>query len=312
MALLIGMDEAGYGPNLGPLVVTVTAWTVPGAPRDCDLWSRFADAVTPAPARGDDKLHVADSKQVYRSGDGLAALERGVWAALRLAGHSPAGYHDLCGALCRDASLDVEPWFEGRDLPLPRHAANGSDGAAARWRECCRANGIELRAIRSDVVLTERFNRLTRDSGSKGVALSRISLQLLREIWDPDADEPALIIADKHGGRNRYDDLLAEIADGLMIFRQEEGMNVSRYRLGAAEIRFQAKAEAHLPVALASMVSKYLRELSMELFNDYWRGHVPALKPTKGYPVDARRFRGDIAEAQARLGLADDALWRQR
>ena len=34
MGLLIGMDEAGYGPNLGPLVVTVTVWEVPGSPRD--------------------------------------------------------------------------------------------------------------------------------------------------------------------------------------------------------------------------------------------------------------------------------------
>jgi hypothetical protein len=30
MALLIGMDEAGYGPNLGPLVISATAWEVPG------------------------------------------------------------------------------------------------------------------------------------------------------------------------------------------------------------------------------------------------------------------------------------------
>src|SRR5688500_12326261 len=26
MGILIGMDEAGYGPNLGPLVVAATAW----------------------------------------------------------------------------------------------------------------------------------------------------------------------------------------------------------------------------------------------------------------------------------------------
>ena len=28
MGFLIGMDEAGYGPNLGPLVVAATVWEV--------------------------------------------------------------------------------------------------------------------------------------------------------------------------------------------------------------------------------------------------------------------------------------------
>jgi hypothetical protein len=28
MGILIGMDEAGYGPNFGPLVVAATAWEV--------------------------------------------------------------------------------------------------------------------------------------------------------------------------------------------------------------------------------------------------------------------------------------------
>src|SRR3954452_13849763 len=32
MGILIGMDEAGYGPHLGPLVIAATVWHVPDEP----------------------------------------------------------------------------------------------------------------------------------------------------------------------------------------------------------------------------------------------------------------------------------------
>src|SRR5580700_8182358 len=44
MGFVIGMDEAGYGPNLGPLVLTATVWEVPGRwPKRTDFWQVFAD-----------------------------------------------------------------------------------------------------------------------------------------------------------------------------------------------------------------------------------------------------------------------------
>jgi len=97
-----------------------------------------------------------------------------------------------------------------------------------------------------------------------------------------------------------------------MVLRRQEGRELSCYRVGNSEIRFQMRAESQFPVAVASMVSKYVRELAMVLFNRFWQNHVADLKPTKGYPVDARRFRQEIAEAQQRLDLDDDVLWRVR
>src|SRR6266478_5270850 len=82
MALLIGMDEAGYGPNLGPLVISATAWEVPGDPRKIDLWEKFAGIVEQtAPANGE-HIQIADSKEVYTPARGLDNLETGVLHAL--------------------------------------------------------------------------------------------------------------------------------------------------------------------------------------------------------------------------------------
>jgi ribonuclease HII len=89
-------------------------------------------------------------------------------------------------------------------------------------------------------------------------------------------------------------------------------MEQSRYGVGPAEIRFETKSERHLPVALASMVSKYIRELAMNLFNRFWSERQAGLKKTAGYPVDALRFKAEIAAVQKELGIADDILWRER
>ena len=322
MGLVIGMDEAGYGPNFGPLVVTVTVWEVRGAPEKADFWSRLAAMCCSDPQRDDERLHVADSKIVYSPARGLAALERSVLAACRMAGLDCSSFRSLWDSLrAPSEDDDVEPWFDGEDVLLPcRTEAEPLDGLASRWHACCRKHGMRLLAIRSDLVLTRRFNRSTEHYGGKGAALSKISLKLLRSVWDPDTDGRTLIIADKHGGRNRYDVLLHEVLEDLsepgigppLVQRLQESRDLSRYRVGKTELRFQTRAESHFPVALASMVSKYLRELAMLLFNRFWTRHIPDLRPTAGYPTDAYRFRKHIAAAQQRLGIPDEILWRAR
>jgi hypothetical protein len=52
--------------------------------------------------------------------------------------------------------------------------------------------------------------------------------------------------------------------------------------------------------------------MAMMCFNQFWLSHLPGLKATKGYPVDARRFRTDITEIQKQLGIPDEILWRER
>jgi hypothetical protein len=325
------MDEAGYGPNYGPLIIGATVWEVPGDPRKIDLWRAFEGIVEQTAPVDDAHIQIADSKQVYNPAKGLVNLERGVLRALavhrRCAGSVdgeansgappatfPKSFRELFGqvGVCHADELDGEPWFAGADLPLP---ASQDDALANRWHERCSSQGIRLRSIRADVVLTRRFNEQTRAEDSKGRTLSDISMRLLRHVWLECAGEEhdtVLILADKHGGRNRYHEFLPTVFGDSFIRCLLESMEKSRYRVANAEIRFETKSERHLPVALASMVCKYLRELSMKLFNQYWVERQPGLKPTAGYPLDAVRFRGDIAALQKQLGIEDEILWRER
>jgi hypothetical protein len=59
------------------------------------------------------------------------------------------------------------------------------------------------------------------------------------------------------------------------------------------------------------MTAKYVRELAMQAFNEFWSERVPGLVATAGYPVDAGRWRAAAADAIRAAGVADDSLWRR-
>ncbi len=63
---------------------------------------------------------------------------------------------------------------------------------------------------------------------------------------------------------------------------------------------------------MASMASKYLRELAMRALNEFWCSRVSDLRPTAGYPQDAKRFKAHIGAVQAELQIDDRVLWRVR
>lgn len=317
MGTFIGTDEAGYGPNLGPLVITATAWEVPDDPREFEFFAALDEAVSQQAERNSSRLHVADSKEVYSPAKGIGSLETSVLSLLRLLDWKPGSFSQLCGDLSRFLAepnpLAGEPWYADADLTLPQLAKEVAiETGSKSLLDACESAGIRLLEVRSEIVSPERFNSLCETHGNKAAALSKTTLGLIRSVWAPDSTEATLIVGDKHGGRNRYDDLIDEQLDGQMIFRLGEGKERSTYRVGSTELRFQMRAESHFPVAVSSMVCKYVRELAMELFNQFWQKHLPDLKPTKGYPVDAKRFREEIAEKQAELGIADDVLWRNR
>lgn len=315
MALLVGMDEAGLGPNLGPYVVTATVWEVPGDADDVDLWAIFSDILTSTPQRGDPRLHFGDSKAVFQPGKGLKALEAGVLTTLSLReGELPETDRQLRRAVSSEGTdrMEADPWYAGENLPIPLESCHEEiANHSARWRKVLEAEGIRLQGIHCTILEPARFNELMARHQNKSTALSTASLALLRHAV-PDVSLTTHAWCDKHGGRNRYDLLLTEAFDGEFVFRLKESAECSTYRIGNLEVQFQPRAEEHFPVAVASMVSKYVRELAMCRFNRYWQEKVPGLKPTQGYPVDARRFVQQITAAVQQLGLSPDQIWRCR
>jgi ribonuclease HII len=317
MPWIIGIDEAGYGPNLGPLVMTAVSCWVPEKRADVDLWDLLASAVRRPTDPADERFLIADSKQVYSSTRGLRDLEAGVGPLLSLA--EKPRLPDLIGRLCPGSTTELcgERWYTGTSvLPLE---ANGEEVAAATARlgQTCQSNQVFWGPVRSVVVCPARFNQIVARFGSKGAVLGQGLTELLRASLADGDGEPVRFFIDKHGGRNTYAAMLQDAVPGGLVIAREESMARSTYQIAGhpREVRltFQPRADTeHFCVAWASMVSKYLREVLMREFNHYWQTHVPGLKPTAGYPGDAARYFRAIWPAAERLGLTRTSIWRER
>ncbi len=320
--LLIGTDEAGYGPNLGPLVVAATAWSVPDEALPPDLYSRLASVITPVPlGRGAnaEKLAVADSKALYSPATGVRTLEIGALALAASIDVVPGGWKELWRAFA-PSSRDLQssgPWFADYDAATP-FASSLADisSISTRLKQAYDQTECRMLAMRAAVIAPEEFNDRVDALGGKGVLLSETTLSLIQQLLELFPSQPAFVTCDKHGGRNRYIDLLQRRWTDDLIEIREESRATSRYRWGPkarrVEIEFRVGGEAMVPCAAASMLAKYLRERSMEAFNAFWCARVPGLAPTAGYPVDALRFRRDVDAVRQSLEITDQAFWRKK
>ncbi|MBX9788662.1 MAG: hypothetical protein K2Y37_07075 [Pirellulales bacterium] len=340
MPFLIGIDEAGYGPNLGPLVIAATLWRIDGPlPDDDQLDARVAQvisrqaprarralvkagAATDAVARSTAarRVRIADSKAIYKPHLGLAPLELNVLAMSTAAGALPTDCLAFWQTVAPQAvpHRDAEVWNREFNPQLPLEAdARTIARLGQRVAAGLEVAGLRFLGARATVLFPAQFNQCVADAGSKGAALSHLSVALMAEcLATCRGGEVIRVLGDKHGGRHYYGPLLQHQFPEWLVEVHDEGAARSLYRFGPPERRvevvFRARGERSLPTALASMFAKYLRELSMRAFNKFWCARVPQLRPTAGYPGDAQRFKRAIAGAQAELGIDDAALWRSR
>lgn len=328
MPYVIGTDEAGYGPNLGPLCVGATIWEIDDCIDPADLYKPLKRCVTNSVDRAGKKRVVwADSKAIYKNHSGLDHLERGVLTALALSGHAPTAWDQLWNCLGVSAIESTpEPWHDGYSATMPLWMSDEDDAPAWMCGEAIAdladglkadlaAAGVRLVGVLCRAVFPGTFNEMVAVS-NKADALSRITLGLVAEALSTIAGQRVQVFCDKHGGRDYYLPLLqTQFCDDWVEVRQQSE-SASTYRFGNEESRvdigFYVGGERFLPVALASMTAKYLRETAMRPFNEFWCRHVPGLKPTAGYPTDSWRFKKQIADAQRELAIEDRILWRER
>jgi hypothetical protein len=316
----VGIDEAGYGPLLGPLVIGATLWQVPPEQVNADWWDSLTDCLCRAGGRGEARLPVGDSKQTFDRKRGLWTLERTVLAFAQAAGLRPRTVGELLAKLGYEARPAVAafPWYRDLSAHLPVDGGRSVfEGAAGRLEASMAASGIHCCGLSAEVVTEDVFNR--RIAQTRNKATLPLEAVLRRICWAAQGcrGQDLHVLVDRLGGRTDYRRLLMQAFPTRHLHVLEVSDECSRYRLGDQDsdwyVQFAvAGDQRYLPVALASMLAKYLRELLMERFNAYWRGLSPDLRPTAGYYRDAQRFLADIQPLVARASVRPEAFIRLR
>ena len=314
MTLLISTDEAGYGPNLGPLLICATAWR---------LEPNFDTAEEPLLNCLNflKSVKIGDSKRIFSQNGTLANLEKAVYGFLSLLDKPcTRTWRNIWQVLAdHQPQIDNLPWYQTYDQSLPIDASLETiNEIAEKFRSAFKASPIQLLDVNATAIEPNEFNSGCKQLGNKATLLSATTMNLISkaiEKWQQ-SPEPILVMCDKHGGRSKYLPMLQYVVQSPLIKVLNEGREQSIYQTeldqSPIEFQFLAKGERFPTIAVSSMFAKYLREIAMNAFNHYWQQQIPTIKRTAGYPVDAKRFFSEIEPHLTTLNIPQEILWREK
>lgn len=253
--LILGIDENGLGPLLGPLVVTAAAFEA----QTYDREAFFAES--------ERSLVAQDSKNLFSKARlHKAELETLAW--LRAMGLRASTTKELSDAIVEPAPLGLTCSGHGicslKTEPTPLPCFGG----------CCLvdAPSVQLRGIRplgikAVSLCPGRYNAALA-SGVNKLELDFRLMYALASTFSKQREEKVLALCGKVGATRSYGTWLGR-AGALLFSTSQETPAKSVYDVaGLGTLVFEKDADSlHLPVAVASMVGKYLRELAMRELN---------------------------------------------
>ncbi|MDW8362382.1 MAG: hypothetical protein RMK74_08270 [Myxococcales bacterium] len=305
--VVVGVDENGLGPRLGPLVVTAVCLQRSPTASTARLRAAASEA-----GIGDSKLTAGFGRMATAETIALGLLER--------LGPIPRDADELLARVALDGPLALRArcpqqgasrrqcWE--RIVALP---AFGGDPETGR-RAVDRLERAGIVPIRIGVVWT--CTAALNDARAEGrgrldvdlEAMERLVLDARRAVG-----RDVTAVCGMVGGVRDYATRWRWL-DAAAVRSSSLGRHRCVYDVaGVGRIAFEVDADArHLGVQLASMVGKYVRELSMARIHEFYGRFEPELPRASGYHDSVTaRFIAQTASLRRRLRILDRCFERE-
>jgi len=314
--LIAGIDEAGYGPKLGPMVVaTVPIGVDAGAPLAVDAGDVNKAAEAARKALTSLPVKVIDSKKLFSPKKGLHKLELSALSLLGASGQQPQTVGALVEAVAPTYSQDIQllPWYrEVWQSPLPLASSADEVGESAEAVKSALAeSGVSILPPQVVALDEKSLNRLWRREPNKERASFAAFRDLTKRLVDSKSGALHLTM-DQQGGRTNYLPWLCDCWPGEMPSHHRDG-DCGCYHLDGPNLHLfvAPRADSNYPeVAAASIIAKYLREALMTGFYKFWREQ--SVEPADGYGGSHRDFMVRAEPKMRELGLTYDDILRLR
>ncbi|MDD5010612.1 MAG: hypothetical protein PHQ00_00640 [Phycisphaerae bacterium] len=317
--VMVGIDEAGLGPILGPLVVSAAAFSVPADKIGADMWQLLSDSISAKKKHLAGRLLICDSKKAYTPSTGTVHLEKTVLACLKYLSKTPNSVAQLVDSLGSDSKQRLLgcPWYKSIETQKIDFNADEISIAAGAFGKNLEKNGIALIGLKSYCLEAGHYNQMIEKIRNKSKVVFHLVCRLIDEVIKSSQHRNYHFRIDRQGGRTRYGQLLRTMFPEMALKILDETDTSSSYELSTSyktvRLEFVVKAdELYLPAALASMASKYLREQLMASLNSYFVEKCSRLKPTAGYWTDGKRFLNDLKVIAPQIQFNPAQLVRSR
>ena len=308
--LLVGIDENGLGPRLGPLIVTAVTARCEGK----------GEKLANGPPGKSFRTRLGDSKDLVAHGNSSLgeAWARAI-AGLTGRGKEATTPDALVAAMCIDGPITLRSRCPSAHEAQCWSAESETFTAEAKTLagvtkdlERLAAKGVTIARVDVAVVCTERLN----DAVVRGLSRFVVDLHTMERLAltvRGASNEDLSATCGKVGGYNRYGDHFGPLSGRLHAI-VTEGRARSEYQFpGLGRMAFVRDADAtNLLVGMASLVGKWVRDLLMDRVVRYHRLHNENLPAASGYhdPVTTRFIEATALSRKTR-GLPDNCFERR-